>query len=133
MLKIEFTTHLKNNKPIKQGVFDNYYYHKNTKLKNNIYGIPEPIDSRQFINRHGNIDMIIVPLLAINEQGDRVGYGGGYYDRFLMSLNATQKPITIGLSTEPFINYDILDVESTDIKLDYCILSDEDKVYLHKF
>ena len=82
-------------------------------LKKNLYNILEP----QKGNPHeGEIDMVIIPLLAFDEQGYRVGYGKGFYDRFLQDINAQK----IGLSLQPAIEK-IDDVNEHDIKLDFCI------------
>lgn len=49
------------------------------------YGIREPLGSPWA----GSIDVAVVPLLAADEQGNRLGYGGGYYDKFLKSRPET--------------------------------------------
>ena len=98
--------------------FENYtmshYLLKNSgDLKNNNYGIPEPQNSEPFL---GVPDMVLVPLLAFDQKGNRVGYGKGFYDRFLQNIS-TQK---IGLSFfEPLAQ--INDVHLNDIRLDKCI------------
>ena len=62
--------------------------------------------------------MILVPLLAYDLQGNRVGYGKGFYDRFLAKCNANVQKV--GLSYfEPLDS--IGDAESFDIKLNSCI------------
>jgi 5-formyltetrahydrofolate cyclo-ligase len=48
-------------------------------LRTNAMGIAEPVGQAY----HGPIDVAVIPLLAVNESGYRLGYGGGYYDRFL--------------------------------------------------
>ncbi|WP_293310741.1 5-formyltetrahydrofolate cyclo-ligase [Pedobacter sp. UBA5917] len=86
-------------------------------LKKNLYHILEP----QKGNLHeGEIDMVIIPLLAFDKQGYRVGYGKGFYDRFLEGINAQK----IGLSLYPAIEK-IDDVNEHDIKLDFCITPTE--------
>lgn len=55
------------------------YYGDVERLKVNSYGISEP----QGESYTGGFDVIVAPLLAINTRGYRLGYGGGYYDRFL--------------------------------------------------
>ncbi|UOX35051.1 5-formyltetrahydrofolate cyclo-ligase [Flavobacterium sediminilitoris] len=88
----------------------------NTKIKKNKYNIPEPIDGIEVPSN--KIDVVFIPLLAYDKQGNRVGYGKGFYDAFLK----TCKPdvIKIGLSFfEPENCID--DIHSNDIKLDYCI------------
>ncbi|WP_412466799.1 5-formyltetrahydrofolate cyclo-ligase [Pedobacter sp. KLB.chiD] len=86
-------------------------------LKKNLYNILEP----QKGNLHeGEIDLVIIPLLAFDKQGYRVGYGKGFYDRFLNGLNAQK----IGLSLYPAIEK-IDDVHEQDIKLDFCITPTE--------
>ena len=61
-------------------------------------------------------DLVIVPLLAFDKKGYRVGYGKGFYDRFLQN----SKTLKIGLSffapTE-----EIIDVHLNDVRLDKCI------------
>ncbi|WP_293785855.1 5-formyltetrahydrofolate cyclo-ligase [uncultured Pedobacter sp.] len=86
-------------------------------LKKNLYHILEP----QKGNLHkGEIDLVIIPLLAFDKQGYRVGYGKGFYDRFLNGLNAQK----IGLSLYPAVEK-IDDVHEQDIKLDFCITPTE--------
>ena len=53
----------------------------NTILNENDYGIMEPVDGT--IIPYENIDMVICPLLTFDKNGYRVGYGKGFYDRFL--------------------------------------------------
>lgn len=88
----------------------------NTKIKKNEYNIPEPINGLEVPAT--KIDVVFVPLLAYDKKGNRVGYGKGFYDKFL----AQCKPETlkIGLSffdPEEFIS----DVFERDVLLDYCV------------
>ncbi|MGN0823971.1 MAG: 5-formyltetrahydrofolate cyclo-ligase [Candidatus Coproplasma sp.] len=53
-------------------------YTAQTELVKNSYGIPEPVGQAY----EGDIDVCIAPLLAVNSKGYRLGYGGGYYDRY---------------------------------------------------
>jgi 5-formyltetrahydrofolate cyclo-ligase len=88
----------------------------NTLLKKNKWNVPEPIDGIE-INA-ATIDVVFVPLLAFDLTGNRVGYGKGYYDKFLVECK--QDCIKIGLS---FFDASerITDVLPTDILLDYCV------------
>ncbi len=67
---------------------------ENGMFKKGPYGIDEPV-SRQFVAL-SSLDMIIVPGVAFDVQGNRLGRGKGYYDRFLKRL--TKKSRTIGLA-----------------------------------
>ena len=90
----------------------------------NEYGIKEPNDDNHFVIE--NLDIIFIPLLAFDIEGHRVGYGKGYYDRFLkLTNNSTLK---IGLSFFDPINK-ILDIDDNDVKLDYCVTPKQ----VHKF
>jgi len=93
-----------------------YLLTDNTKLIVSPYGIPEPADG--IAVPPNKIEVVFVPLLAFDGKGHRVGYGKGFYDRFL----AECKPgvIKIGLSFFEAEADDILHNE-TDIALDYCI------------
>lgn len=90
-----------------------YIFNSKLDLVNNHYHIPEPQTAERFT---GIPDMVIVPLLAFDEKGYRVGYGKGFYDRFLEHI-ATQK---IGLSFFDAVA-EINDVHLNDIRLDKCI------------
>ena len=89
-------------------------------LKSSELGIPEPI-SGKVIAAH-KIDVVFVPLLGFDRQGNRVGYGGGFYDRFLKKCNANC--IFIGLSHFAPIDK-ITDIEAFDIPLNACVTPDE--------
>ena len=90
-----------------------HIYSSKEYLRPNGYQILEPINDEPFL---GVPDMVIIPLLAFDRKGYRVGYGKGFYDRFLENIT-TEK---IGLSFfEP--TEEIIDVHLNDIKLDKCI------------
>ena len=58
------------------------------------WGIMEPPDSAPLVDPH----VLLVPLLAFDKAGWRLGYGGGYYDRTLSRLRALKPVIAIGLA-----------------------------------
>lgn len=87
-----------------------------TVIKKNAWNIPEPIDGIEI--SADKIDVVFIPLLAFDLQGHRIGYGKGFYDKFLSECKP--ETIKIGLSifeAEERIN----DVFSTDIALDHCV------------
>ena len=89
----------------------------NTKIKKNEYNIPEPVDGIEVASK--KIEVVFVPLLAYDLKGHRVGYGKGFYDKFLSECTA--ETIKIGLSffeAEEIIS----DVFENDIPLDYCVI-----------
>lgn len=72
-------------------------------LANNRYAIPEP-DPRVSTPTHGlQLDMVLVPLLAFDADGNRLGMGGGFYDRtfaFRMRNERWRRPLLIGIAHE---------------------------------
>lgn len=93
-----------------------YLLTDNTRIKKNEYNIPEPISGLNVPTEM--IDVVFVPLLACDKKGNRVGYGKGFYDKFLSEC----KPdvIKIGLSFfEP--EESIEGVFENDVKLDFCV------------
>ena len=82
----------------------------------NRYGIPEPVSGIKIDAEM--IDLVIAPLLGFDEQGNRVGYGKGYYDRFLATCR--NDVVIIGLSFLEAIP-EIDDADPWDMPLDYCI------------
>ena len=87
-----------------------------TKIKINDYNIPEPIDGIEIPT--SKIEVVFVPLLAFDKKGNRVGYGKGFYDRFLSECN----PETIKIGLSFFDSEELIeDVFENDVKLDYCV------------
>lgn len=72
-------------------------------------GIREPIGTPM----EGDCDIAIIPLLAVDKQGNRLGYGGGYYDRY---LRAHAKTVRIGYCFD-FQVLPVLPSEETDEKM----------------
>src|SRR5690606_35011730 len=90
-----------------------------TKIKKNNYNIPEPISGEEIPS--DKIDVVFIPLLAYDIHGNRVGYGKGFYDRFLSECR--KDTLKIGLSFfEPENKRE--DVYEQDIPLDFCITPD---------
>lgn len=82
----------------------------------NEFGITEPIGNDLIDPLH--LDLVLVPLLAIDRQGHRVGYGKGYYDRFLARVS--DDCIKVGVSYfEPVERID--DTHEYDLPLDLCV------------
>lgn len=88
----------------------------NTKIKKNSYNVPEPVDGLEVPD--AKIDVVFVPLLSYDKQGNRVGYGKGFYDNFLSKCKP--ETIKIGLSFFP-PEEKIEDVSESDVKLDFCV------------
>ncbi len=96
-----------------------YLLADNTQLKPNKWRIPEPVDGISI--QENKIDVVFVPLLAYDRKGFRVGYGMGYYDRFLSKCR--EDVVKIGLSFFPPVP-EISDREEHDVPLDYCLTPD---------
>jgi len=81
----------------------------------NNFGIPEPIEGESLSPQL--FDLVFVPLLGFDRQGNRIGYGMGYYDKFLVQCR--EDVIKVGLSfLEPL---ERVDADPWDVPLDYCI------------
>ncbi len=90
--------------------------HLSTVLRKNIYNIPEPLYGK--VVPVDLIDVILVPLLAFDREGHRIGYGGGFYDRFLKECR--EDSLKIGLSLFGPEERLFL-AEFYDVKLTHCI------------
>ena len=88
----------------------------NTVIKKNAWNIPEPVDGIE-INTD-KIEVVFVPLLAFDQQGHRIGYGKGFYDKFLSACRP--ETLKVGLS---FFEAEekIEGLFETDVSLDYCV------------
>ena len=93
------------------------FFHWSTKdpMKINKYGIPEPISLRVKYP-----DILFVPLLAYDDELNRIGYGGGFYDRYIGRIKKKKKIITIGLAYS-FQKVKKIPSNRHDIKLDFVI------------
>jgi 5-formyltetrahydrofolate cyclo-ligase len=100
----------------KTGNMTHFLLTDSTLIKKNDYNIPEPIAGIEISN--DKIEVVFVPLLAFDSLGNRVGYGKGFYDRFL--TNCKPETVKIGLSFfGPEV--EISDVFESDVRLDYCV------------
>lgn len=109
------------------GEIEELSYSANSVLVENKWRIKEPTDGE--IVDPSEMDLVIVPLLCFDESGNRVGYGKGFYDRFL----ARCRPdcVKVGLSSFPPVE-NIDDVHDGDVRLEYCVTPDEIFVFKAK-
>ncbi|WP_053970987.1 5-formyltetrahydrofolate cyclo-ligase [Mangrovimonas sp. ST2L15] len=104
------------------GTMIHYLLTDATVLKKNSYNIPEPVDGIPIPS--SKLEVVFVPLMAFDKEGHRIGYGKGFYDRFLADCGPDT--VKIGLSFfEPEDH--IAERFANDINLDYCVTPD--KVY----
>lgn len=109
---------------MKTGDMLHYAWHTNTVLVKNRFGIPEP-ENGELVQPEA-IDLVMVPLLAFDRQGQRVGYGKGMYDRFLKLCRPDVR--TVGLSLFGPID-GISDADAWDVPLQTVVTPD----YIYHF
>ena len=99
------------------------FFHWSTKdpLEINKYGIPEPISDKIKYP-----DILLVPLVAFDKSFNRVGYGGGFYDRYIDKIKKNKKIVTIGLAYY-FQKVKKININKYDIKLDFIITNKKNK------
>ena len=76
-------------------------YDRGTHFLRNRYDIPEPIGKKSHLAKSQEIDVVLVPLVVFDAEGNRIGMGGGYYDRsfrFMRNRIAWHRPTLIGLA-----------------------------------
>ena len=99
----------------KNNQMDFLYWSTKEPLSINKYGIPEPSSN---ILRYP--DIILVPLIAFDKNLNRVGYGGGFYDRYIQKIKKKKKFILIGLAYS-FQRVKRIPTNKFDMKLDVII------------
>ena len=99
------------------------FYNWSTKdpLKINKYGIPEPTS-----NKIDYPNILLVPIVAFDKHLNRVGYGGGFYDRYIKKLKEKKRIITIGLAYS-FQEVKKIPINRYDIKLDFIVTEKKTK------
>ena len=94
-------------------------FKENMTLTKNHYGIDELVYDNQNVIIPSLIDLMLLPALACDYQGTRLGYGGGYYDRYLEKCS---KLVKIGLIYHDcYLDDKLLPKNDTDISLDYLV------------
>ncbi len=94
-----------------------YYYNKNSILEKSAYGIFEPVPEKNKSVENFNNTLCIVPGLSFDKQGYRLGYGGGFYDRF---IDKNPDITTVGICYSENIA-DKLPIDFYDKNVDYLI------------
>ena len=107
------------------GSLTNYLLTDSTIIRLNSWGIPEPVDGIEI--PASKIEVVFIPLLVFDENGNRIGYGKGFYDKFLAGCN--REVVKVGLSLFP-AEKEIKDINPHDVPLDYCITPE--KIYNFK-
>ena len=99
-----------------------FSHKKNSALINNFWGIPEPDEKRSKQISPSELDMVVIPALMADKRGFRLGYGGGFYDRFLPFLS---KNCTKIIPIPHILLYEELPSEGHDRRADYIITEKE--------
>ncbi len=95
-----------------------FKWSKNDPLKINKYGIPEPISNKKIYP-----DILLIPLVGFDDNFNRLGYGGGFYDRYLSKVQNNTKLLKIGVGFS-FQKVKKIPVKKYDKILD-CIITEK--------
>lgn len=90
-------------------------------LQPNRYGIPEPVCAPADLVAPAALDLVLVPLLAFDRRGHRLGTGGGFYDRTFAFLNGVARPaqpVLVGIGYS-FQETDAIAAQDWDIQMDF--------------
>lgn len=101
-----------------RGMMDFYLYHDISELVPNRYSILEPVSSPETHIPPDHLEVVLVPLVAFNSRGDRLGMGGGYYDRLLKKISCSC--LTLGLAYDFQLSEEI-ESQQWDMPLDEVI------------
>ena len=105
----------------RKGYLNFQKYTASTNLPHNRYGIPEPRLSSLETVAIADIDVVFMPLVGFDVHGNRLGMGGGYYDRTFAAIDKLEKkPMLIGLAHD-CQQLESIPVESWDVPLDQII------------
>jgi len=96
-----------------------FKWSKNDPLKINKFGIPEPVSSKIFYP-----DILLVPLVSYDGNFNRLGYGGGFYDRYIEKIEKIKNVIKIGLAFS-FQKVKFIPINQYDKRLDFMITEKE--------
>lgn len=119
-LQQDFSTNIVIPKSHEDGTMTNYLLNENTIFEENQWKIQEPneFQNSKFRIQNSELNLVLIPLLCFDKNGYRVGYGKGYYDRFLADCRLDV--LKIGLSI--FEPVELIEgVDKFDIRLDHCI------------
>ena len=100
----------------KTQLLESIFLDDSTVLKNSAWGIPEP--EAGVTVESGKIEMVLVPMLVFDRRGHRVGYGKGFYDKFLSTTSPNCKRVGLCLF-DPVDR--IEDIKDFDEPLDQCV------------
>jgi 5-formyltetrahydrofolate cyclo-ligase len=96
-----------------------YSWSRNDPLKINKFGIPEPVSTKVLYP-----DILLVPLVAYDSNLNRLGYGGGYYDRYIEKIEKIKKIIKIGLAFS-FQKISSIPIDQYDKRLNFIVTEKE--------
>jgi len=103
----------------KKSQMEFYKWYKNDPLLINKYGIPEPKTTNRVYP-----DILFVPMVAFDKELNRLGYGGGFYDRYIQKISKIKKVVKVGLAFS-FQKLKTIPVNKHDKKLDIIITEKE--------
>ena len=116
--------------PILSPVKNSLYFapfQMDSQLRLNRFDIPEPVCHPSQWKTASQLDLLFLPLVAFDTPGNRIGMGGGFYDRtlaFLQHRRYRRKPVLVGLAHE-LQKVTQLDVQSWDIPLDFIMTEEQ--------
>ena len=99
----------------KNSQMDFFNWSSKDPLSVNKFGIPEPVSNKKV---YPNI--LLVPLVAFDKNNNRIGYGGGFYDRYIEKIRKRKNVVTIGFAYS-FQKVKKIPTNNYDIKLDFII------------